>query len=448
MADDFLNDPAGQGFPSELDPGSPYSGNRPASGARRATPGEVLSQGFQGAQNAGDFLGLDTEFTASQDPNQFAQGGLDLVPPPSTHDAAGYDPAYAEPAVPVPAPLPAGDAAQDFAQAPSAFEFGEDLGSEHDEEGASFEAPAASKTPLLVGALVVAALGAGGYFYGPTLYSRFFPSPPEVAEVTPRPPKAPRGATPDSTPAEPTPSTSLASTSIPTPSAVEPSSPEPEVANVRPEPVVPSTRPGRRSEPWGSSEPEVAKTPSAPSIASDSTPALLPSPSTVAGAASFPDLAGGAFDWASSDQLELIWRGSEVPLGALQAPAKTIMPRVGNVRVFTHAGSVFDGRLYAVGQNRVWLDTKPGRVGLDGDQVERIEVLPPLPPGTTQSDEAILLASSKRVRVRVPGGMLYGRVLKVESDDVMLALDDGGRVRVKATELEDLGSGRAIVVRR
>src|SRR5262245_65293590 len=111
-ADDFQNYPSDQALPSEIDTSSPYSGNRPASGARRATPGEVLSQGFQGAQNAGDFLGLDVEFAGSQDPAQAFGGAspLDLVPPPSAHDpaSAGYAPA----AVPEPAPLPASDPVQ------------------------------------------------------------------------------------------------------------------------------------------------------------------------------------------------------------------------------------------------------------------------------------------------------------------------------------------------
>ncbi|NOT31805.1 MAG: hypothetical protein HOP15_15275, partial [Planctomycetes bacterium] len=161
----------------------------------------------------------------------------------------------------------------------------------------------------------------------------------------------------------------------------------------------------------------------------------------------FPDLTGEEYAWASADKLELIWRGEEVPLEAMRGPAKTIMPRVGNVRVFTATGDVFDGRLFAVGQNRVWLDTEPGRIGLDGDQVERIEVLPPLPAGTQLSSNPNLIAGGKRVRVRVPGGMLYGSVLKAEGEDVTLALQDGGRVRVKAAELQDLGPGRAVIVR-
>src|SRR5215510_1194851 len=90
MAADESNLPPDQGLPSDLDTASPFQGNRPASGARRATPGEVLSQGFQGAQNAGDFLGLDVEFTGNQDPNQLF-GGLDLSQAPTIpHDAAAY----------------------------------------------------------------------------------------------------------------------------------------------------------------------------------------------------------------------------------------------------------------------------------------------------------------------------------------------------------------------
>jgi hypothetical protein len=160
----------------------------------------------------------------------------------------------------------------------------------------------------------------------------------------------------------------------------------------------------------------------------------------------FPNLAGAEYEWASQDQLELIWRGTEVPLEAMHAPAKTLMPRVGQVRLFTTTGDAFEGRLYGMGQGRVWLDTEPGRVGFDAERVERIEALPPVPPGTT-SNENVPVANGKRVRVRVPGGMLYGQILKSKGEDVTLALDDGGRVQVKAASLENLGSGRATIVR-
>lgn len=439
MADDFLNNPAEQGFPSDLDTSSPYAGNRPASGARRATPGEVLSQGFQGAENAGDFLGLDTEFAGSQDPNA-AYGGtpLDLVPLPTTQ----VDPAYAPDALAAPAPMPEGDPVQEYAQAPSAFEFGEDLGSEEG-EFAPAEEPTASKKPMFVGALVLAALGAGGVFYGPALYSQFFGSKTEIAEsqlaAASKPPRVEPGTSTTKSAAGEAPVVARApsTSAAPSPADSESASALPRVAPTRA--FEPSAVAGEKSLPTAA-EGESKADAEALAVAAGRAPA----PTTQAG---FPDLTGAEYDWATADKLELIWRGEEVPLEAMRGPAKTIMPRVGNVRVFTATGDVFDGRLFAVGQNRVWIDTEPGRVGLDGDQVERIEVLPPLPAGTQLSGNPALSAGGKRVRVRVPGGMLYGSVLKAEGEDVTLALQDGGRVRVKAAELQDLGPGRAVIVR-
>lgn len=440
--DDFLTPSPDQGFSPDFDTGSSTSGNRPASGARRATPGEVLSQSFHGAQNAGDFLGLDVEFTGSQDPgayDQSAQAPLDLVAPPGTYQddgSAGAPAEYLEPA-----PMPEGDPVQEFAQAPSAFEFGEDLGS--DEEGSGFgEASASpSKAPLFVSALLVAVLTTVGVLYGPKLYSQYFGAAPELAKAPDAPaptPRAPRATVPPaastSTPApevavESTPSSAPETVGTPEPTTIRASDPESTPLESDPFASL-ETEPPTQVEARPSSTPPTASTP------------VTQRPKSV----DFPDLGGGAYDWASEDKLELIWRGSEVPLEALKAPAKTIMPRVGNVRVFTTSGDVFEGRLYAVGQNRVWLDTTPGRVGLDGDRVQRIDVLPPEESQVASSDLSQI--GKSRVRVRVPGGLLYGSVLKAEGDEVTLALDDGGRVRVKAGDVQDLGTNRAVVVRR
>jgi len=439
-ADDFLNNPD-QGAAPDL-ASSPYSGNRPASGARRATPGEVLSQGFQGAQNAGDFLGLDVEFTASQDPNQaYGAGSLDLVSPPSTHDPAadtGLD------SVVEPAPQPEGDPVQEFAEAPSAFEFGEDLGSEEGDL-ADLTMPTSSKKPLLVGGLVLGLLGGAGAYFWPTLSAQFFGTPTEVAHVDPTPsPVSPKSHTPAKTPdvatknpsTEPTASTETPET-LPNASST-PASVVEQAPDVRPTAQVESGS-GVTPAPQASSGSDVLETlaanPSGPVSAQTA-------PST------FPNLSGSEYSWNSEDQLEMIWRGTEVPLEAVDAPAKTLMPHVGAVRVFMDTGDVFEGRLYAVGQGHVWIDAAPGRVGLDGKRVERIEGLPPAPAGVKASLADADLSGGKRVRVRVPGGMLYGHVLKADGDEVILAREGGGRVRVKASDVEDLGSGRTIVVGR
>jgi hypothetical protein len=93
----------------------------------------------------------------------------------------------------------------------------------------------------------------------------------------------------------------------------------------------------------------------------------------------------------------------------------------------------------------VWVDAAPGRIGLDGDLVERIEVLPP---DASTSQGGAPIAGGRQVRARVAGGVLYGRILKSSGESVTLALDDGGRVVVSASDLEDLGSGRTTVVRK
>jgi len=428
-------------YPSNVDTSSPYSGNRPASGARRATPGEVLSQGFQGAENAGDFLGLDVEFTGSQ--GQGLEGGLDLVPPPGT-----YAPSEGEYEAPVPAPLPEGDAAQEFAQAPSAFEFGEDLGSEESAgeaafAGTEFEGSASKKTPLLVGGLLLAGLAGAGYFFGPGLYSKYFgKATPLVAESggpaakTDKPTRTtPAKGEIAALPAEGAPAgitkTPVGESAGSTPTTetprVEPSSGARE--------GLPAGRP--QAEPVAEAQPTLDE----PVVVASTAPARTP-------AGSFPNLGGAEFKWASSEETEMIWRGSELPLEAVRAPVRTMTPRVGEVRVFTTAGENFDGRLYAVGQNRVWLDSGAGRIGLDGALVERIEVLPPAPAGQTKSGDSAPIAGGRHVRARVPGGVLYGRILRSSGEDVTIVLDDGGKVQVKAGDLEDLGSGRAVVVSR
>lgn len=431
-------------YPSNVDTSSPFAGNRPASGSRRATPGDVLSQGFQGAENAGDFLGLDVEFTGSQ--GQGFEGGLDLVPPPGT-----YAPGEYEAGVPVPAPMPEGDAAQEFAQAPSAFEFGEDLGSEEGALESEFEeslpvGASSSKTPLLVGGLLLAALGGAGYFFGPGLYSQYFAKPAPVVAVQPE------GAAGS---AKPSRSTAPKGEIAALPSEVASSNETtPSTESVDSEPlaiVTPSSEATPADVTGGARSPIFQSEPAAEPVAAaqdGSEEAVVVASNTPARSApgAFPNLGGAEFKWASNEQTEMIWRGSEVPLEAVQAPMRTMMPKVGEVRVFTTAGETFDGRLYAVGQGRVWIDSGTGRIGLDGAQVERIEVLPPAPEGQVRDGAPI--AGGRQVRARVPGGVLYGRILRSSGEEVTIVLDDGGKVQVKAGDIEDMGSGRAIVVSR
>ncbi len=424
-----------------LETQQPYSpGNRPASGARRATPGEVLSRGFQGSQTAGDFLGLDLEFAASQD---LPSAGLDIQNAPELPQPV------LGPSDIGPSDLPAEEILQSGADAglgggPTSFEYGEDLGSDE----LTLE-PAPKKSPLktLVAMLAVGGVIALGVLYGPGLYARFAPKKDEVARAprdpasrtkdpAVRPEATVSGTTPEGASADPE--------AAPSDEPVALTSGEPS------DPIEPLSGPELEPTTEVSADPDPLVAVSDPEPTVDIVGTLLNGLTGTSGAqpegmASFPDLGSADYEWASEDQLELIWRGTEVPMEAVFAPARTIMPRVGAVRVFTNTGDVFEGRLYAVGQEHVWIDAAPGRIGLDGNRVERIERLVL---EASANGEPVSVSTGKRVRVRVPGGLLFGRVLKAEGEEVTLALDDGGRVRVKSNAVEDLGSGRAVVVHR
>ena len=301
------------------------------------------------------------------------------------------------------------------------------------------------KRSRLVALVAVAALTAGGVFYGPSLYSRLTGSSGDRSEVARTGEREVTPANPGSTGAVQPPAPEVASSTAASAGSTASTGKtgDDKASSTTAPRTGDQTRITREPSKTVTDEPEF---PDLVAGAVETTPA--PIEPVQRGESGFPDLQGHEFQWASQDQLELIWRGAEVPFEAIQAPAKTLMPRVGIVRVLTTSGDVFDGRLYAVGQNRVWVDAEPGRIGLDGERVEKIEVLGQVAAGVAPGGEAKELTGKKRVRVRVAGGMLYGSVLKSEGEDVILALDDGGRVRVKASDIEDLGSGRAVVVRR
>jgi len=462
-ADDFQNfpsgspDPSDTGDPTGFDPSTSFNaGNRPASGARRATPGEVLSQGFQGNQNAGDFLGLDLEFTGSQDAGGFGDpGDLSLQGAPTTYDPSlqtAYAPGDLGGFEVAPDPMldPALDPAQGFADSASSFEYGHDLGAD---SGGDFQysepASGSGKRGLLLTVGLLGALGALGYYFGPQWLARFSGKTDQVATNVPTHSTTPRsttGARPEGLPE------SGSSSALPEvgsqpiaagPEAqVESSTPRP--TGAKPPRLDPQPTPTATTD--GATPPPAKGQESAPgdllSGILGHAPAVPSQPST------FPNIEGAEFEWASDDQLELIWRGDSVPMEAVHAPAKTLMPRVGSVRVFMQSNEIFEGRLYAVGQDRVWIDTEPGRIGLDGGKVERILVIPASATVLGGGQGEMVATLGRRARVRVPGGMLYGNVLKVEGDDVTLQLEDGGRVHVQSSDIEDIGSGRAIVVRR
>ncbi len=448
MADDIKSFPSQPFLPQPDDPGfdegTSSKRNRPASGARQVTPGEILSQGFQGSANAGDFLGLDMDFIGS------GAGELELTGAPGSSPGADAEEDYdAEFDLDEPTQLIHADEG-DLSASDTALE---SRLAEHD-----FALPhRPRKTKFVVGAIGLVAVGVAGYFFLSRNGDSTVGPGPQVAQ---KPSSAvqsdERGKGQATPPAPSVGDPSLSSTSEPPlePPPVE-SYVEPSEIEV-PAPLEPlAGQPEFEFGPSGSEPGDLLSglddllagmQPAEPvNPLDDATNAIAslfglgPPP---AAEASFPDFDSG-FEWVSEDMLDMIWRGTDIPLQAISAPVRTLMPRVGMVRLHMQSGEIFEGRLYAVGQNMVWIDTEPGRIGLDGSLLVSYEHLAiDAPP--TQGYAAV----GGLVRVRVPGGVLDGRVLAQDGTTVTLVTEAGGKVTLQNASVEPLVTARAKVVQR
>lgn len=151
---------------------------------------------------------------------------------------------------------------------------------------------------------------------------------------------------------------------------------------------------------------------------------------------------------ASKSDLAGIWEGQTIPMDRIGGPTRILTPQVGRVRTILHDGEIFEGRLYAVGQHKVWLDTQLGRMALMFDQLERVDQISS-PQGTpalgTPGSQA--LEGLPRVRVRVPGGMFYGKVTARDERTVTLITDDGARVTLETQDVEPVPATTTVIVR-
>ena len=475
MSDEsFHNDPFAPtpGAPTpKNDPNAPMpaSGNRPAEGARQVTPGEALNQDFAGSEAAADFLGLDTEFTAPM-----PEGDLNLSAPPALPGTVTQEEAYQE---------------EPYAQAsegPEGYEYADDEYADDEYDGYQEDeyyaeeptfaeegvAASSGRGGLLVGLLLLAGVVAGGVLYGPDLADRFLNKggvEPIPVATGPKNTSVPEVSDPTDAPTEgELPSDMGSETVLIGPADAGAETPEvvadggevevPPVEDFQPEtdPTQvavsdPFENPDEPFEdPWTE---DPWDTPGAGEGSSDSgegSGALADVFGLFGGAEAaptqeFPDFESG-LEFVNEDMLDMIWRGSNVPMEALDLPARVLTPRVGWVRVVMDSGESIEGKLYAMGQSMVWVQTEPGRVGLDGEHVTVIDALETLADPSTV--DVASLASSERVRARVPGGLILGRVLKQDGPMVTLLSDDGARVTLREPVLEPLGGGRAVVVQR
>ena len=146
---------------------------------------------------------------------------------------------------------------------------------------------------------------------------------------------------------------------------------------------------------------------------------------------------------ATEADLENLWPGIDPPLDQFAREHRLLTPRVGRVRIVLDDDELFEGRLYAIGENRLWIDTTVGRIAFPEGRIADVQRISGGPRTAGSSTE---VAGLERVGVRVPGGTLYGRLVKREGDRVTIVPDGGGRMTLEGATVEAVGRMRTTIV--
>lgn len=147
-----------------------------------------------------------------------------------------------------------------------------------------------------------------------------------------------------------------------------------------------------------------------------------------------PSLPGTATPTAAS--AAGIWEGATIPVEALSGGLRLQTPGVGRVRVRLEGGARAEGKLTAIGQGRVWIETDDGPLEVESARMRGLEQI-------AERSVASGPQAPKRQRVRTDGGVFYGRVLARDGRTVTLITDAGARVTVEADEVADADPAEA-----
>ena len=145
---------------------------------------------------------------------------------------------------------------------------------------------------------------------------------------------------------------------------------------------------------------------------------------------------------------ERYWRFKSVPSRKFNDDEMVFTPNVGNVRVVLKGGEAFDGRLHSVGQGKIMLDTKMGRMAVDARRADRVDRITDdrsvlRGPATTTST-----AGLKRVRVKTDGGVFYGHLVSRAGKRVTLLMDEGFRITLESDDVTEAADRRGGRLRR
>jgi ribonuclease E len=162
-----------------------------------------------------------------------------------------------------------------------------------------------------------------------------------------------------------------------------------------------------------------------------------------------PDPGPGGLRQASSTDYKGVWQSTNLPgKPELSANPRLLTPNVGRVRVVLKSGDVFEGRLFAVGEGNLWLESSSGRMGLSGERLASLEQII-TPEGTPALGEpgSQALAGMERVRVKTPGGVFYGKVIARDAERTTIVTDDGARLTLDSKMVELLVDAPKVTIK-
>jgi hypothetical protein len=156
----------------------------------------------------------------------------------------------------------------------------------------------------------------------------------------------------------------------------------------------------------------------------------------------------GGLRYANDAELAAIWDGTTIPLDSVSNTMRVMTPNVGRVRAVMASGQVFEGRMYAVGEGKVWIDNRLGRMALVHSQLTKVEhvLSPEGAPGLGDpgSGEYVGLP---RVRAKAAGGVFFGKLIHQDADRVTLITEEGARLTLIGAIVDPAPSTRRVIVK-
>jgi len=109
-----------------------------------------------------------------------------------------------------------------------------------------------------------------------------------------------------------------------------------------------------------------------------------------------------------------------------------------------HSGDVFEGRLYAIGAGRVWIDQDSGRIGFQEELLHKVDRLPTEVASSNPVDVTPGMVG-RRMRARTEGGRyIVGTLTKLDGARVTLRTDVGALISLTGAQIEPVGNHPAV----